>query len=177
MKLLPCLALTAALVAAVLIWNDRQPQGPAVEPDSANSFPEITLMLPFARERLARDVIEGRRSLLATATLFGELNRLKGESADSGSIPGTETPLRLPGRTPAERLCQHVERWVRAILRNDPGRKDIAIAHLEAEFQAALHEHGEIRLPDPANLEPVERLLARIRDSLSPLQRRNPCPR
>jgi len=177
MKLLPYLALTATLVAAVLIWNDRQPQGPAGDAEFADPFPETTLMLPFARERLTRDVIEGRRSLLATAALFGELNRLKGESADSGRIPGTDTPLRLPGRTPAERLCQHVERWVRAILRNDPGRKDIAIAHLEAEFQAAWLEHGEIRLPDPASLEPVERLLSRIRDSLTPLQRRNPCPR
>jgi len=117
-------------------------------------------MLPFARDRLARDVIEGRRSLLATATLFGELNRLTGESADDAGIPANESPLSLPGRTAAERLCQQIERWVRAMLRNEPARKDAAIAHLEAEFQAAIRAHGEIRLPDAASLEPVEQFLA-----------------
>jgi hypothetical protein len=176
MKRLPYLALTAALVAAVLVWKDRQPQRPALEP-VLDAFPETTLMLPFVRDRLARDVLDGRRSLLATATLFGELNRLKGETADCARIPGTELPLSLPGRTAAERLCQHVERWVRAVLKNDPDRADVAIARLEAEFHAAVRERGEIRLPDPASLEPVERIVHRIRESLSPLQRRNPCPR
>lgn len=166
MKLLPCLALTAALVAAVLVWNDRQPQRPAVD-DQLAPLPEITRMLPFARDRLAREVIEGRRSLLATATLFGQLNLLRGESLDCTRIPPVESPLSLPGRTPEERLCQQVERWVRAMLRNDPARKEPAIAHLEAEFEAAMREHGQIRLPDAASLVPVQRILADARNSLN----------
>src|SRR5262245_52511131 len=178
MKLLPCLVLTAALVASVLVWNDRKPQRPAIDSDQefAKPLPEINQMLPFVRDRLAREVIQGRRSLLATATLFGELNRLKGESAECVSIRASEMPLRLPGRTTAERLCQHVERWVRAVLRYDPARAEVAVARLDAEFQAALLEHGEIRLPDPASVESIDKILAETRHSLNVNQHTDPYP-
>jgi hypothetical protein len=165
MKMLPCLALTAALVASVLVWNDRRSKDTDSDADFAKPLPEITQMYPFARDRLTRELIEGRRSLLATATLFGELNRLKPGSADYDRIAAAESSHSLPGRTHNERLCQTVERWVRAVLRNDPARKEVALGRLEAEFQTELREHGEIRLPDPASIEPIERILAETRSS------------
>jgi hypothetical protein len=178
MKPLPCLALTAALIAAGVVLIKRPTGEPAesagaqqVDPLVARPWPESMQLSPFAREMLVREVIDGRRTLLQAATLFRELHLWNGQPWDRPWV--VLSGFRLPGGTPGERLCQQVEAWVRGTLDDNPERCDTVLTRLERELRDAPREHGEICLPDPASLESVEQLLADARDSLTELQRRN----
>jgi hypothetical protein len=180
LKRLPYIAVTVTLVLAGWAFLKRPAGVPAassalglVDPALAAPWPEAIWLSPIVRDRLARDVIDGRRSLIAAASLFGELNRLQGRP----TVPPWEDPvfaaLRLSGNSPNARLCQQVEIWVRVALRDDPTRREAVLARLDREFRAAPREHGDIRLPDAARLEPVEQLLAEVRDTLPERERRH----
>jgi len=169
-KRLPYIALAAVFVAAVVLLI-KPPTGGAIEPPGsslvepsfAQPWPEILQLRPIVRERLTQEVIEGRRSLLAAATLFGQLNQLNGQPLDRSLTEIPVGKLRLPGRTPSERLCQQVESWVRATLRDNPRRRDAVVARLEAQYRNAPRNDGDIRLPEPGGLETVEQLFAQVR--------------
>src|SRR5262245_29265964 len=177
MKPLPCLALTAALAAGVVLikrptGEPAESAGPKpVDTRVAQPWPESMQLSPFARAILVQDVIDGRRTLLQAATLFRELHLRNGQPWDRPWV--VLSGFRLPGGTPGERLCQHVEAWVRGRLDDDPERCEAVLTRLEKELRDAPREHGDIRLPDPASLESVEQLLADARDSLTEQQRRN----
>lgn len=137
-KRLPYIALALVFAATVGLLikppagATTEPIGPSlVDPAFAQPWPETLQLRPIVRERLTKEVIEGRRSLLSAATLFGELNQLGGQPLDRSLTDVPLGKLRLPGRTPAERLCQQVECWVRATLRDNPRRRDAVVARLE----------------------------------------------
>ncbi|HTK78780.1 MAG TPA: hypothetical protein VL371_26210 [Gemmataceae bacterium] len=169
-KRLPYIALAVAFAAAGLLLL-KPPAGgtsdrvsPAmVDPALAQPLPEVMQLRPVVRERIVREVIEGRRSLLAAAALFGELNQLDGQPLDRSMRETPVGKLRLPGRTLSERLCQQVECWVRVALRDNPRRSEAVMARLEAQYRNAPRDNGDIRLPDPASLESVEQLFAQAR--------------
>jgi hypothetical protein len=68
-----------------------------------------------------------------------------------------------PARTNEELLCRQVIRWVRRLLHDTPEQAQQAMARLEAEFVEAQALPGGLRLPDPARVEPIEKLLGRVR--------------
>lgn len=178
MKPLPCLALTAALMAAGVVLIKRPTGEPAesagpepVDTQVAQPWSESMQLSPFARAMLIQDVIDGRRTLLQAATLFRELHLRNGQRWDRPWV--VLAGFRLPRGTPGERLCQQIEAWVRGALENDPERCEAVLSRLEKELRDAPREHGEICLPDPAGLQSVEQLLADARESLTELQRRN----
>lgn len=178
MKPLPCLALTASLIAAGVVLIKQSTGDPAESADSepvdtvvAQPWPESMQLSPFARASLAHEVIDGRRTLREAATLFRELHLRNGQRWDRPWA--LFVGLRLPGRTPGERLCQQVEARVRCALGDDHERCDAVLTRLEKELRDAPREQGEICLPDPAGLDSVEQLLAQARDSLKEHQRRN----
>lgn len=173
-KRLPHIALAVAFVAAVVVLFKRpageamEPAAPAlVEPTLAQPWSEAMQLRPIVRDCLTREVIDGRRSLLAAATLFGQLNQLNGQPLDRSMLDSPIGRLLLPGRTPSERLCQQVESWVRVALRDDARRRNAVLARLEAEFRRAPRQDGDIRLPDPGTLESVEKLFANARGRIS----------
>jgi RNA polymerase sigma factor (TIGR02999 family) len=118
------------------------------------SAPEFLIPRADVRGRLAHEVVDGRRSLLEAAALFGELNRLP--PAMDIMRARFYSPVAIPADAEEERLCRQVVEHVRAVLEEEPVRAAAATARLEAEFFAELRAHGAIRLPDPSALEPVE---------------------
>jgi hypothetical protein len=173
-KRLPHITLGLALAVAGLLLLQRpagrpvdSPGVPLVDPRLAQPWPVEIQLRPVVRERLAREVIDRRRSLLSAAALFRQLNQLDGRPADRWLLQLVDGEFRLPGNTPAARLCRQVEAWVRVALREDVPRRDAGLARLEAEFRDAPRRDGDLRLPDAATLEPVEELIAHARDHLA----------
>jgi hypothetical protein len=142
-------------------------------PEMRKPWPEIVRLRMFAKELLAREVAEGRRTLLETAALFRELGELPPKSVDLARPDGIDMSLPIAGRTAAERLCQHVLAHVRIALEGQPEALAKAEARLVAEFQQEFRNRGEIRLPDPSTLPSVQNLLAQTRAGLAPKQRRD----
>jgi hypothetical protein len=180
MKHLPHVVFSIALAAAGLALLKPPTPGPIdasgpelVDPKVARPFPEAMQLSSYARNLLIEEVIDGRRSLVSAATLFRELDLRNGQVWDRPWIRLAEGTCRLPGRTPAERLCRQVEIRLRETLGQDPGRRDAVLARLEGEFRDAHRVDGDICLPGPETLESVEHLLARARASMTDRQRRH----
>jgi hypothetical protein len=117
-----------------------------------------------ARARLARDLLDGRRSLCEAAALCGELNRLSPATAQTHKA---RYPLvGFQPRTDEEYLCAQVMNGAYTqvfLTHRDHDRAMAAVARLEAEFRDELRRAGAIRLPDPSTLTPVEQLLDEAR--------------
>jgi hypothetical protein len=174
------LALALAAVLGVGVYVLREDHGaPApragLEFDAADGGPPtIPTFRLYAKRLVAGDVVDGRRTLPEAAALFGMLDRLPPASR----LPATLPPLNqldqsipLPANSEAERLCWHVYSWARAVAReHGPARERTVLARLERQFREQLRAHGEIRLPDPASVEDVSALLARIGATLTPPQ-------
>ncbi len=158
------------------------PDGPAEDtlPASAewpsSGFPETVPLRVLAKQLLAREAAEGRRSLLEAAALYGALNRIPPETApvapELQSLFAPKLSAPLPGDTEEERLCQQVIAHLNAVLSDQPlSERQAAVDRLEAQFREELRRHGGIRLPDPSSLTPVEQLFEQIRKGLTPAER------
>jgi hypothetical protein len=160
----------AWLVALVL---GRRP-GPANEPAPTPVITTLTQGWPAAiplritaKRQIAREVIAGERSLLESAALFRELNRLPPRLPDL--CPGDPLMRAVRGASPGgdEELCVQVISWVRSSSPGEMPGRDAAAARLEAEFLALVRDGGAIRLPDAASVTPVQDLIARARNAMT----------
>lgn len=136
-------------------------------PEVLEPLPDTAAMQLRARakDRIARDVVAGRRSLPEAAALFGALNRMPPVSPDLSLL---DSPLSLPARTDEERLCRQVVEWVKNLLRPEsPASAEPAVARLEAEFREELCRHGEIRLPDPPSPTEIQEVLELARQAIA----------
>ena len=96
-----------------------------------------------ARERIAREVIAGRRSLVQGAACFRVLNQI---SADH--MPRLRAFY--PGCSDEECLCLQVIARVEAILTVErPEQAEGIATRLRAELEAELRLTGKIHLPEP----------------------------
>jgi hypothetical protein len=178
MRSLPSKFLAVTLAVALPVVFCRRapvPDQPAAAPGiELAPAPDAVLLRLAAKQLLAREVANGRRSLIAAAALFRELNRMSPEPAEP-AISGPYTwSLRAPARSDEERLCRQVLEWVVNLLhREQPDRADAAAARLEAELHDELRTRGVIRFPDPSSLESVEDLLKRAEASLPEQERKD----
>jgi hypothetical protein len=148
--------------------DPNQPAEP-LSPEMAAAAPDTVVLRLAAKEQIAREVADGRRTLWVAAALFRELNRLPPEPAKPSRIV---SPVNIPVDTEEGWLCRQVVEGVRVALHQEPERAAAVVARLEAEFFAELRRHGVIRLPEPSSLESVPELLAQARASLAEQQRR-----
>jgi len=174
MRSLPYKFLAVALAIALPVAFCRRAPGPDQPPEppgpemAAPAADTVALRI-VAKDQLAREVADGRRSLWVAAALFGELNRLPPEPDRPAWI---NSSVSIPADTAEGALCRQVIERVDTALHLEPDRAAAAVARLEAEFFAELRTRGAIRLPDPLSLESVEEILKRARASLSEQQRR-----
>jgi hypothetical protein len=190
-------ALGLTLAGALTLVCTRHPAEPdetasAVESElgpAGERLPEMMFVRIWAKNLVAREVIEGRRSLVEAASLFGALNRLPPESPPLALLdangPVWHSRVRtederhvdppawpFPLGTDEDRLCRQVVVWVDRLLIDEAReRADAAVARLVTEYGEELHRHGAIRLPDPASVESVEALLRRSREGWASQQR------
>ena len=130
--------LALLLICTPLVMFVRCPPAPEqlttdwpVDEPLAAGFPEIVTLRTLAKDRIAEDVVAGRRTLLEAAALFRELNRLPPEPLKPSWI---DPSLRIPADTEEGWLCRQVIERVRLELRREPDRAAAAVARLEAEF-------------------------------------------
>jgi hypothetical protein len=92
--------------------------------------PEVAPLRILAKDQIAREVGEGRRSLLEAAKLFGQLNKL-----DPAMTRVTEvaSSVGIPADTEEACLCRQVVAYV-LHQKPDPSRAAVAMARLDAEF-------------------------------------------
>jgi hypothetical protein len=167
------LGASAALVTALALVRPTPPPSPPAE-DAGQAVaaptdppPDVPLLRIAARRRLAAEVIDGRRSVFAAAALFRELDRMAPTLDPPRPDRGVVLPVAFPAATEDERYCLHVTRWTYIVLRDEsPARAVEVTARLAAEVRAEAQARGSVRLPDPAALEPVDRLLAEARAAL-----------
>jgi hypothetical protein len=174
MRVSPRKFLAVALVIALPVAFCRRTPGPdgppePPSPELAAPAPETVPLRLVVKGQLAREVADGRRSLVEAAALFRALNR---RPPARGQPPEIVTHVHIPMDTEAGWLCRQVAEHVGVALHEEPERAAAAVARLEAEFVAELRAHGAIRLPDPATLEPVEELLAQARAWVAAQERR-----
>jgi hypothetical protein len=110
---------------------------------------------------LVEELAAGRLTLLDTAALFRELDRMPPMTKYPPN-PYPAPPIRLECPTEDERYCVRVITFARNLLRvTQPGRAESVTERLVAEFEAERRLSGTIRLPDRGSLEPVHGLLQR----------------
>jgi hypothetical protein len=138
------------------------PEGPLVE-----ALPDTVHLRLYAKDRIAREVVAGRRSLFEAAALFRELNRLPPAVPELSRSDGFDRTS--VAHTDEERLCRQVIRWVGAVIARDgfPERAEAAQRLLADRLRAEVQKPETIRLPDPATLEPAGELVERCRGMLS----------
>jgi hypothetical protein len=168
MKLTPrkFLAITLAVALPVTFWphppgGERLPGTTGVAGQQAAR--DTRHLRWVAKELIAREVADGRRSLVEAAALYGALNRLPPATRELVREDVGDSPLHAPVRTDEERLCRQVVRWVQRLFLDTPEQARQAVARLEAELVEAQARPGGLRLPDPARVEPIEELLGRVR--------------
>jgi hypothetical protein len=99
------------------------------------------------KNALTSEVIEGRLPLLQAAAQFRDLN------ARPPALAWETFRHVYPGDTDDERHCRQVIQFVREAVQLRPGA-DLALpGRLEAELRGLL-EHGDFRLPGPADIRP-----------------------
>jgi len=171
----PLLLFTLALAAAAIAVISRR----ATEPDrrrhvptdkfdeiAAEPAPEMMMLRPFAKRRIAREAAAGTRPLLHAAALFRELN------LQPPVVAGPNHPS-LPGRTEDERFCWQVIAYVAEPEDDWPAPvAAAAAAWLEEGLREELHRHGTVRLPDRADLPPVLQVLEQVRATMTEAERR-----
>jgi hypothetical protein len=169
MTVSPHKVLVVVLVVALPVAFGWRPTGPDELPPAGAGVPPAAdwpdrLARVVARERLARAAAAGRRPLLEAAALFRELNRRPPGTAAPDHPDPDGPPLAIPLDAEEGRLCLQVVQCAYFALRDEShGRAAEAAARLEAEYCAERRACGAVRLPDPASLEPVERLLEHAR--------------
>lgn len=179
MRVSPHKFLAVALAGSLGIVFIRCPSDPLeplspqyIDPEAealAASVPDIVPLRLAAKDLVTQDVIAGRRSVFEAAALFRELNRLPPEPVKPSLF---DPSLSIPADMEEGWLCRQVVEHLRVELFDQPERVAALIARLEAEFFAELREHGTIRLPDAATLEPVAEVLRQAQERLAEQQRR-----
>jgi hypothetical protein len=135
---------------------------------------ETAVLRPLAKRLLAREIADGRRSLVEAAALFGALNRLPPETPELALLDDNHWALSDPVHSEDERLCRQVIQWVEALrITDSPEYADAAVARLIAEFREERRRHGAIRLPDPSPPVPVHELLEQARATMTDSERQN----
>jgi hypothetical protein len=174
-------ALTAAVVVAFCPHRPESAESPLLaEPEVVlEGFPEAVILRDLAKKRIAREVADGRRSLVEAAALFGALNRHPPQVPPLDLLDTLPWALSVPAHTEDERLCRQVVQWVEGLrLSGLPDSAEAAVARLNAEYQQELRRHGAIRLPDPSTLPPAQELLDQTRAALTEAERQalfGPC--
>src|SRR5262245_43905561 len=163
MKITPQQCLIGLVVIALLLvfWPGRSEWERGAPVTLTDAIPDTIVLRVHAKLQIAREVAEGRRSLVEAAALFRELNRLPPAAPDLTLGDGNQSALRAPVSTDEDRLCRQVVEYVDRVLRKEGSLESAAEtrAGLETEFRAALKSHGVIRLPDPSALTSVQELL------------------
>jgi hypothetical protein len=172
-KIAPDKLFTLAVAAAALavVWHEAWP-GEVPRPRTMEvvlpAEPSVTLRRLRAKDRIAQEVIGGRRTLLEAAALFGVLNGAPPRLTNLSCLEAVAVCRPIPGRTADEQLCRQVVAWTDACAARgplgQPGASAV-VARLYGEFWAALRSGGEIRLPDPAGLPSAPELLALAEES------------
>jgi hypothetical protein len=162
------LLLALASVALVFVRGpaSKDLDGPAETWADTGIVPDIVRLRMAAMARLARDVADGRRTLLEVAALFAALDRV--EPAVPLVLPEKvgEPEIPIPTRTPDELYCWRVARWVYGLAPAHPGGNAAAVARAAAEVRATIATRGEIRLAHEAGAASVESLLQSARAEL-----------
>jgi hypothetical protein len=112
-----------------------------------------------AKGLIARDVAEGRRTLLEGAALFRALDRLPPAPVEPDPRP-SDPFIPIPTRTADEWACWQVARWAVSVP-TDRRARGVA-RRLAAQFTAEVRRAGDVRLAEP-RAEEVEAVLARAR--------------
>jgi hypothetical protein len=173
MKITPHKFLAVILAVALLVtcWpRPRDTTGVA----GRQAVPDARQLRWVAKELIAREVADGRRSLVEAAALYGALNRLPPATRELNWEDEDDSRLHAPAQTNEERLCRQVIRWVQRLLHDTPERARQTVARLEVEFVEAQARLGGLRLPDPARVEPIEELLGRVRSAAAQPPYRDP---
>jgi len=110
------------------------------------------LILAYARDEVARDLVAGRRSLAESVTLAEALE------AGLGSLAVSEGG----GDRVARRLVDDARALLAAQPRASPGRADLTIARLEAELRDLTSGRQPIDVPPVAVRAVIERAQARL---------------
>jgi len=164
----------AGPLAVVLAWRPGAPDEPAPAPADAapgDRWPATTPLRILAKRQITREVIAGRRPLAEAAALFRELNRVPPDVSRFDIFTGAPID---PSSSAEERLCRQVVAWVGSVMHHEPvpGREAV-LARLEAELREMLGQPGGVRLPDSGAVASGPELLARVRDGLTPAERRD----
>jgi hypothetical protein len=169
MRVTPDKCLIGLVVMALLLafWPapSESDDGRSAVTTLTDATADIVSLRLVAKGQIARQVIEGRHSLVEAAALFRELNRLSPTVPDWIPGDGYQFALRTPAGNDEERLCRQVVEWVDSALRigGSAASAEEAVARLEAEFRAAPRAHGVIRLPAASALTPIPELLVEAR--------------
>jgi hypothetical protein len=179
MRVSPHRFLAALLAACPAVVFVRCPAGPDESPAAAegaarsNAPAEAVDLRNLARAQLAREAAAGRRTLLAAAALYRELNRRPPQAAPPRLVDPHGPLADLPLGTEEALLCRQVIIYADTALRGEGRDREAAaaVARLAAAFFAELRARGTIRLPAPPPGEPVEELLRQARARLAEQQR------
>jgi hypothetical protein len=178
MKRWPSLPLAVALTGALAVaFCPREPEPAELIPPAEHGvlldgYPEDVILRELAKKRVARAAADGRRSLVEAAALFGKLNRHPPELPPLDLLDDIPWAVSIPAHTEEERLCRQVVQWVDGFrLSESPAYAEAAVTRLIAEFREELRKHGDIRLPDPSTLPPVQELLDQARATMTEAER------
>jgi hypothetical protein len=157
-----------SVIAFALICRPPTGDGPTpqwVLDEGAVRFPEVMMLRLAAKKILAREFMDGQRSLLSTAALFRDLDQLPPEPPPVPSTDRMTHDIGVPGRTDDERFCRQVIAWLE-FPGVPPEQIPAIVERLEVEFWQELDRHGVIRLPDTPAAGTVQELLDRARQEL-----------
>ena len=168
------LALILFGALAVVFGPQATERVPRAETETfAETLSETAALRTCAKQRIAREAADGRRSLVEAAALFGALNRFPPETPALSLLDTHHWALSAPVHTEDERLCRQVVQWVSGFwLSEGPEYAAAAVARLNAEFREELCRHGAIRLPDPSGLPTAQELLEQARVAMSASERK-----
>jgi hypothetical protein len=124
-------------IAALRILVD----GPRRQAEIRN-YNEIVRQRLQGKDKITRDLLDGRLSLFEAAARFRKLEELTSEYIGYSREP-------RPGETVEENLCHQVIRWVHheAAVRTYPEPDQLA-QRLEEELREHIQQHGRVRLPE-----------------------------
>jgi hypothetical protein len=162
------LAITFAVALPVTFWPrppDYEQMSVATNVENRQASSDMQQRRWVAKELIAQEVADGRRSLFEAAALYEALNRLPPATSQLIREDGGDLPLHAFARTNEELLCRQVSRWVQRRLRDTPEQARKVLARLAAEFADAQARPGGLRLPDSTRVEPIKELLGRVRSA------------
>jgi hypothetical protein len=151
-------AATALTIAVAAVLRGPPPAPTAPPPALAQPAPEMIALRSLAKERIAREVTDGKRTLFEAATLFRELDQLE-PPVPVLPDPDHGIPLlaRFPTDTVDELYCMQVARWV-SLQAQPEGPERTARAEQLAElvWQVKRDKGGGRALARPGHPDPAD---------------------